>query len=85
MARNALPVVLTEPQQTQLNQWVRAHYTPQQVVLRSRIVLLAAQGMQDLEIATELNVNRHTAGLWRRRFRQEHNRSTTTLEDLRFP
>ena len=71
MARNALPVTLTEPQQTQLNQWVRAQYTPQQVVLRSRIVLLAAQGMQDLEIATELNVNRHTAGLWRRRFRQE--------------
>jgi len=71
MARNALPVTLTEPQQTQLNQWVRAQYTPQQVVLRSRIVLLAAQGMQDLEIATELDVNRHTAGLWRRRFRQE--------------
>jgi transposase len=71
MARNALAVVLTEPQQTQLNQWVRAQYTPQQVVLRSRIVLLAAQGMQDLEIATELNVNRHTAGLWRRRFREE--------------
>lgn len=63
--------MLTESEQAQLNQWIRAQYTPQQVVVRSRIVLLAAQGMQDLEIATELDVNRHTAGLWRRRFRQE--------------
>ena len=71
MAKVALPVVLTDSERTQLDQWVRAQYTPQQVVLRSRIVSLAAQGMQDLEIATELGVNRHTAGLWRRRFRQE--------------
>jgi len=71
MAKIALPVTLTDAERVQLNQWVGAQYTPQQIVLRSRIVLLAAQGMQDLEIATELSVHRHTAGLWRRRFRQE--------------
>jgi transposase len=71
MARTAMPVTLPEAEQTQLNQWVRAQYTPQQVVLRSRIVLLAAEGMQDLEIAQELSINRHTAGLWRRRYCQE--------------
>lgn len=70
MARKALPVTLTDAAQAQLQQWVRAQYTPQQVVLRSRIVLLAAEGMQDLEIAQELSINRHTAGLWRRRFCQ---------------
>src|SRR2546430_15679456 len=71
MPKLALPVTLTEPDQAQLQEWVRAQYTPQQVVLRARIVLCAAQGMQDLEIANELSVNRHTAGLWRRRFRPE--------------
>jgi transposase len=71
MARTALAVILTESEQAQLNQWIRAQYSPQQVVLRSRIVLLASRGMPDLEIAHELAVNRHTAGLWRRRFRQE--------------
>ena len=71
MAKIALPVTLTEPERDQLDQWIRAQYTPQQVVLRSRIVLLAAEGMQDLEIASELSVNRHTSSLWRRRFRQE--------------
>src|SRR5256885_16951421 len=71
MPKLALPVTLTEPEQAQLQEWVRAQYTPQQVVLRARIVLCAAQGMQDLEIANQLSVNRHTAGLWRRRFRQE--------------
>jgi len=39
---------------------VRAHGTPQQVVKRCRIVLLAHQGQTDLEIAEELGVNRHT-------------------------
>lgn len=71
MARIALPVTLTDQQCAQLNQWIGAQYTPQQVALRSRIVLLAAQGLEDLEIATELSVNRHTASLWRKRFRQE--------------
>ena len=71
MARSAKPVTLKESERTQLEQWVNAQYTPQQVVLRSRIILLAAQRMQDLEIAAELEVNRHTAALWRRRFRQE--------------
>lgn len=71
MAKIALPVTLTDSERAQLDQWVGAQYTPQQIVLRSRIVLLAAQGLQDLEIATELSVHRHTAGLWRRRFGQE--------------
>jgi len=71
MAKIALPVTLADSERAQLDQWVGAQYTPQQIVLRSRIVLLAAQGLQDLEIATELSVHRHTAGLWRRRFRQE--------------
>ena len=45
-----------------------AHGTPQQVVKRCRIVVLAEQGHSDLAIAAELGINRHTCRLWRERF-----------------
>jgi transposase len=51
----------------QLETWVQAHGTPQQVVLRSRIVLGVAAGHTDLAIASEVDVNRHTVARWRRR------------------
>lgn len=55
----------------QLEQWIRAHGTPQQVVLRSRIVFEANKGLSDLSIARSLNVNRHTVRLWRKRVDRE--------------
>jgi transposase len=68
MPKVASAVVLCETDREQLQRWVRAQFTPQQVVLRSRILLMAAEGKQDLEIASELAVNRHTPALWRKRF-----------------
>jgi transposase len=71
MAKIAPAVTLTDPDRAQLQQWARAHFTPQQVALRSRILLLAAEGQENREIATELKVNRHTPALWRQRFIQD--------------
>jgi len=68
MPKTARAIVLSESDQEQLQQWIRAQFTPQQVVLRSRILLMASEGKQDLEIASELEVNRHTPSLWRKRF-----------------
>ncbi len=48
-------------------QWCKAHGTPQQVVLRSRIVIGAARGLGDTAVAAELGVSRHTVRLWRER------------------
>ena len=48
-----------------------AHGTPQQVALRSRIVLAAAEGRSDSAMARQLQVNRHTVILWRQRFQEE--------------
>ena len=45
--------------------------TPQQIALRSRIVLAAAQGQSDNSIAQHLETNRKTVTLWRARFQQE--------------
>jgi len=68
MPKVARAVVLSEVDREQLQKWIRAQFTPQQVALRSRILLMAAEGKQDLEIADELSVNRHTPALWRKRF-----------------
>ena len=45
--------------------------TPQQVVLRCRIVLASARGMTEVEIAAALNINRKTVRLWKNRFIEE--------------
>ena len=48
-----------------------AHGTPQQVALRCRIVLAAADGKSDVAIAQQLSVNRKTVILWRQRFTEQ--------------
>lgn len=68
MARKAPPVNLTRRDREQLEHWVAAHTTPQQVALRCRIVLAAACGEQNVTIATATGVDVKTVGLWRRRF-----------------
>jgi transposase len=62
---------LQDADEQQLRQWLSAFGTPQQVALRSRIVLAAAEGESDNAIAQQLDVNRKTVTLWRARFAQE--------------
>jgi len=62
---------LTETVRENLNRWIAAHQTPQQVVQRARIVLLAADGETDLTIADRLRLNRKSVALWRHRFLDE--------------
>jgi len=54
----------------QLEALVRARSTPQALVFRCRIVLRAAQEDNPCNqtIASELDCNRHTVGVWRERF-----------------
>jgi transposase len=68
MPRQAPPVNLTETDRHELERWVAAHRTPQQVSQRCRIVLAAAQGQPDKLIADELDLNCKTVALWRKRF-----------------
>src|ERR1700687_3966661 len=71
MPRSAPLVTLSIGDQKEIQGWLTAHGTPQQVALRSRIVLAAAEGRSDSAIACQLQVNRHTVILWRQRFLQE--------------
>jgi len=70
MSRTHAPLVVPEPQREQLERWVAAHGTPQQVALRCRIVLGVASGQNDVALADALGVSRPTVALWRRRFAQ---------------
>lgn len=63
---DALPV--TDEQRRTLQAWVAARTTPQKVVFRSRIVLMAAEGKANRRIAQELGTSRPSVILWRQRF-----------------
>jgi len=63
--------VLSPVEQEQLEQWVAAYGTPQQVALRCRVVLAVASGESDGAIAKRLAVNRKTVILWRARFAEQ--------------
>jgi transposase len=69
MPRLSPVVSLSVEERMQLDQWESAYGTPQQVALRCRLILAAAGGSPDLEIASRYGVNRHTATLWRERVR----------------
>lgn len=71
MPRQALPVRLSETDRTELQRWVSAHQTPQQVSQRCQIILAGAAGEQDRTIAEDLGINSKTVSLWRGRVRHE--------------
>ena len=62
------PIVLTDDQQRTLQQWARGRSLPARQVERARVVLLAAAGKQDLEIAAEIGISNQKAARWRKRF-----------------
>ena|SRR5207248_8894945 len=68
MPKRATAVILSEKEQEGLLQITKRHRSEQQVVLRARIVLAAAQGSSNAQIARELGVNVDTVRLWRDRW-----------------
>ena len=66
--RVAKPVALTSEQRAMLVKWSRGRSTPARLVQRAKIVLAAADGQENKQIASELGCTRRTVGLWRSRF-----------------
>src|SRR5829696_8585274 len=64
----AAAVVLEDDEREQLERWTRRRTSAQALALRARIVLLAADGFKNTEIAAELGVTRGMAAKWRARF-----------------
>src|SRR3984957_20414564 len=71
MPRQAQPIALGQRDRLELQRWVAAHGTPQQVAQRCQIILSAAEGQPDKTIAAGLQINFKTVALWRARFRSE--------------
>ena len=68
--RVACEIQLTDQERITLTRWSRGRSTPARLVLRAKIVLMAAEAKQNREIASELNTSRETVSRWRRRFAQ---------------
>jgi transposase len=64
------PIVLTEEQRSLLQCWVRSQTMDTRSARRARIVLLAADGVSNHEIARRLEISRNQAITWRNRFAQ---------------
>jgi putative transposase len=65
---SARVVILSDAEQQGLERLVKRHTVGQQFTLRGRIVLLAAAGKKNMEIAKELKVTLDTVRLWRGRW-----------------
>jgi putative transposase len=68
MPRRATPLILNAQEQAALTRITKRHRTEQQQGLRARIVLAAAQGHSNAQIARDLAINVDTVRLWRDRW-----------------
>jgi transposase len=71
MARTGRPtpaVTLTDEERETLERWARRPSSAQALAMRCRIVLAAADGEQNKDIAAKVGCNPNTVGKWRRRF-----------------
>lgn len=66
--KTAAPIILSPEERSTLEAWVRGRSLPLRLVQRARIIRMAADGMQNQEIARDLGVTRPTVQLWRQRF-----------------
>lgn len=68
--RVAPEIVLTDEERTELSGLVRSRLTSVRLGQRARIVLLAAEGIQNKDIAAKLGVGRVQVSRWRERYAQ---------------
>jgi transposase len=61
-------IELSDEERAQLEAWTRRRTSAQALAQRSRIVLAAAEGLNNTEIAGRLGVHRNMVAKWRRRF-----------------
>jgi len=79
----AIPINLTEEQRALLQSTVRKHSSPQNLVIRCHIILLADKGAGVHKTMRELKIGRSTVQNWRKRWLQtrEMGLSLARLQD----
>jgi transposase len=68
--RVAPPILLSDDERAQLERWTRSRATEHRLVLRAQVVLAAARGLTNQQIARELDVSEDFVGKWRGRFQR---------------
>lgn len=68
MWTSAAAISISPEHRRVLETWERAGNTPQSIALRARLILLAAEGLSNRQIARQLRTTRPTVLLWRKRF-----------------
>lgn len=68
MWKSATALQVTAEERRTLQAWIAARNTPQKIVFRSRIVMMATENISNRGIARELETTRDTVILWRQRF-----------------
>ena len=68
--RVAQAIVVSDADRLTLRRWTRGRRVSARLVLRAKIVLLAAAGKMNKDIAAELDTGMKTVCLWRNRFAQ---------------
>ena len=71
MASSPFEIELTEDEARELRSRAARYTVPHGEVLRAKIVLLAAEGKTNAEIARRLDCSVRTVSLWRKRFFDE--------------
>jgi len=66
--RIAAKIMLNEAERETLERWSRGRSTPTRLVERAQVILLAADGKENRQIAVATGLSKPTVGLWRRRF-----------------
>ena len=66
--RVAHPVVLSDEQKSRLRAVASSKTVSVRFAQRARMILLAAEGLQDKQIAATVGVRRQAVALWRGRF-----------------
>src|SRR5215212_594968 len=64
-------ITLSETEERELRRRAGQYTRPHREVIRAKVVLLAAEGLNDTEIARRLDCTDKTAAKWRRRFMAE--------------
>ncbi len=70
---------LSDGERHQLHQLIKRHNTPQPIVLRAKIILMASDGQNHREIARSLKINRQMARLWRNRWLESEGKDLSIL------
>jgi len=64
-------ITLTEAEQSELSRRAHTYTLPYGMVLRAKMILLAAQGLSNCDIAKRLDTPRKVVSMWRKRFYME--------------